>query len=105
MLTDLSIKINFKLGGTSHNIAPNGSAFHKKLFAGAREDTMIVGADVTHPQKKLQNCPSIAAVVAQHEPNSSHFYGAVRLQQGRQEVSNNVTKCFDDTKTCSTLPI
>lgn len=59
----------------------------------ARPGTMIVGADVTHPGKSLDNCPSMAAVVATNDHRSGHYLGSARLQKGKQEVSSR-TPCL-----------
>jgi Piwi domain len=54
----------------------------------ARKNTMIVGADVTHPKEGQQlNCPSIAGVVATDKDESSCYLASARLQKGKQEVS------------------
>ncbi len=81
----LSLKINFKLKGVSHKI--EHSDFHGQGISGAKLNTMIVGADVTHPGQGIDNCPSMAAVVATDDEVSSRYLGSARLQKGRQEVS------------------
>lgn len=47
---------------------------------------MVVGADVTHPQKG-SGCPSMAAVVATSDESSNQYLGSGRLQKGKDEVS------------------
>jgi Piwi domain len=85
-----NLKINSKLGGVSHRPQPSGvptSGGDRGNFL-ARINTMIVGADVTHPKEGLeQNCPSIAGVVATDEANSSRYLGSARLQKAKQEVN------------------
>lgn len=75
-----SLKVNLKLGGTLHQIEG------VKNFWGAKVNTMIVGADVTHPGKS-QECPSLAGIVATQDGIHPHFLPSARLQDGKQEVS------------------
>jgi eukaryotic translation initiation factor 2C len=50
-------------------------------------NTMIVGADVTHPgQAAVEGAPSVAAVVASNDENFAHYPGSARLQIGKQEM-------------------
>lgn len=77
----ISLKINFKLGGTNHQV--------KTL--GVKKNTMIVGADVTHPRKimdpnQYEPCPSMAGVVATSDLNHAHYLASARLQKGKTEV-------------------
>ena len=56
--------------------------------SGAKKNTMIVGADITHPKEGQQDsCPSMAVVVATDQDDSSCYLGSARLQKGKQEVS------------------
>jgi hypothetical protein len=86
----LSLKINSKLKGVSHTISgsmDNKTGGHRGV-SGAKLNTIIVGADVTHPKEAQQHsCPSMAGVVATDQDNSSCYLGSARLQKGRQEVS------------------
>lgn len=50
-----SLKINFKLGGRNHDI---------KGGLGLKQNTMVVGADVTHYTSPDAGCPSLAGIVA-----------------------------------------
>jgi eukaryotic translation initiation factor 2C len=86
----LSLKINSKLKGVSHTIS--GSVDIKtgrhRGVSGAKTNTMIIGADVTHPKEGQQHiCPSMAGVVATDQDNSSCYLGSARLQKGKEEVS------------------
>lgn len=70
---NVSLKIQSKLGGVTHDV---------KLAL--EKDTMIVGADVTHPPPTrglIQ--PSIAASVAGMNSNNNKFESSIRLQEGR----------------------
>ncbi|KAI9054501.1 hypothetical protein LZ554_001659 [Drepanopeziza brunnea f. sp. 'monogermtubi'] len=83
---NICLKMNFKLKGVSHKIEPTGQrAFKPKGMTGANPRTMIMGADVTHPSKGLEDCPSMAGVVATNDDGSSCYLASARLQKGRQE--------------------
>jgi len=69
-----------KLGGVSHKIKG------LTLGCGAKPQTMIVGADVTHPGKNSDHCPSMAGIVATNDDESNHYLASARLQKGKQEV-------------------
>ena len=81
-LIETSLKINFKLGGICHALADN------RQWYGAKPNTMIVGADVTHPGRTANpTFPSLAAVVATRDERSAYYLGSARLQQKNREVS------------------
>lgn len=70
---NVALKIQSKLGGVTHNV---------KLSI--EKDTMIVGADVTHPPPTrglIQ--PSIAASVAGMNSSNNRYESNIRLQEGR----------------------
>ncbi|KXT15726.1 hypothetical protein AC579_1559 [Pseudocercospora musae] len=51
-----------------------------------QKDTIVIGADVTHPPASASpGMPSIAAVVGNTDPMFMHFPGSMRLQRARQE--------------------
>ena len=76
---NLALKFNVKSGGHNH-ILPDADI---KLL----QDTMVVGADVTHPGVSgVRHCPSIAAVVASSDKSAVSFPGSVRLQRSKQEM-------------------
>lgn len=84
LLGNLALKINMKLGGTNHTLEHKNL---KALYKGDVINTMIVGADVTHPAAhSIQGCPSIAAVTASIDGTFGQYPGTVRLQESRQEV-------------------
>lgn len=49
------------------------------------EDTIVIGADVTHPTQHAGGCPSSVAVVATTDVTSHQYLGSARLQSSRQE--------------------
>ncbi|KAF7937288.1 uncharacterized protein EAE98_001602 [Botrytis deweyae] len=88
ILDNLSLKANFKLGGTNHIIGDVKEP--SKLIRSIRNDSlMIVGADVSHPGKGLDpECPSIAGVVASFDSKFCHFAASARLQPNNEEEEN-----------------
>ncbi|CAG8983838.1 hypothetical protein HYALB_00005476 [Hymenoscyphus albidus] len=86
MSANLCLKLNAKLKGVNHQLRRNVTAVDK--FYGATEvpkNTMLVGADVTHPKNGDDGCPSIAGIVATDDPNSGNYLASAILQRGTQE--------------------
>lgn len=75
------MKINFKLGGTNHVLVDRNNT--RIEWYGARNRTMIVGADVTHSATG----PSLAGIVATYHPHNGQYLGSARIQSTRTEVS------------------
>ena len=87
--TNLSLKINSKLGGINQVIDPSVKS---PVF---REPTIVFGADVTHPSPTENGIPSIAAVVASMDANATKSQARVRAQRhekghGAQEIINDL---------------
>ena len=83
--SNISLKINAKLGGINHVI---DSSVKSPVF---REPAIIFGADVTHPSLIENGIPSIAAVVASMDANATKYCARVRAQRhekqgGAQEI-------------------
>ncbi|KAF7901748.1 uncharacterized protein EAF01_007047 [Botrytis porri] len=84
VISNISLKINFKLGGVSHFL--NDGAGQRILWAGAKANTMIVGADVSHAGKgRDATCPSMAGVVATFDQQCSKYSASARLQENNTE--------------------
>ncbi|KAJ8065322.1 hypothetical protein OCU04_006012 [Sclerotinia nivalis] len=84
VISNISLKINFKLGGTSHFLKTQ--APESILWAGAKPNTMIVGADVSHAGKGRDTaCPSMAVVVATYDERCSQYLASARLQENNIE--------------------
>ena len=87
--TNISLKINSKLGGINHIIDPS---VRSPAFT---EPTIVFGADVTHPSSTETGTPSIAAVVASMDQHASKYQARVRAQRhekggGAQEIINDL---------------
>jgi hypothetical protein len=78
---NLALKFNVKTGGRNHTLPKEKLA---RLHTGG--DTIIFGADVTHPSPgSVRHCPSIAAVVATTDKDPTVYVGEPRLQTSKQE--------------------
>jgi eukaryotic translation initiation factor 2C len=84
--SNISLKANLKFAGENHQLESNKlDAF---LGLERRKNTVILGADVTHPSKGGKGAsPSIACVVGSNDSNFMNYPGSMRLQTGGQEVS------------------
>ena len=83
-LGNIALKANLKTGGRNHELG-GGDA-----LGVLGTDSMVLGADVTHPTAKVsvKHTPSIAAVVGSFENTYSLYPGGLSLQKSRQEVTN-----------------
>lgn len=81
-MANIMMKLNLKATGSNHTIN-NGK------LAGIMADTLVLGADVTHPNgSSILGCPSIAAIVGSVDNHAGRFLGSMRLQSaGKKEVS------------------
>ncbi|KAF1918354.1 ribonuclease H-like domain-containing protein [Ampelomyces quisqualis] len=69
---NIALKINLKAGGINHTVTGIETIM---------KDTLVLGADVTHPQSNsVPGTPSIAAVVGSVTSNGGKFLGSMRLQ-------------------------
>ncbi|KAK0101471.1 hypothetical protein ONS95_006642 [Cadophora gregata] len=77
-LGNMALKINVKLRGTNHRLQCGSGLFI---------NTMVVGADVTHPGRaSADTCPSLAGVVATSDVDCVHYLASARLQINRTEA-------------------
>ncbi|KAK3058482.1 hypothetical protein LTR09_000046 [Extremus antarcticus] len=86
LYSNVAMKINLRQGGVNH--VPGTNAFVPLRVSGANSpaNTIVVGADVTHPGNgSFTATPSIAAVVGSVDDDFVVFPGSVRLQQSKKE--------------------
>ncbi|KAL8754799.1 MAG: hypothetical protein Q9184_005003 [Pyrenodesmia sp. 2 TL-2023] len=77
VLSGLCLKANMKLGGVNH-VLPKGS-----LDFIERNDTMVVGIDVTHPKiTSAMGAPSVVAMVACTDGRLAQWPAELRIQRG-----------------------
>ncbi|KAJ3006307.1 UNVERIFIED_CONTAM: hypothetical protein HDU68_004159 [Siphonaria sp. JEL0065] len=80
---NLALKINAKLGGINSFIDP----VHELGGLGlSNVPTIIMGADVTHPQYSSADPSSIAAVVGTIDERYCEYRSSVRIQNTRREI-------------------
>ncbi|ERF75533.1 hypothetical protein EPUS_08438 [Endocarpon pusillum Z07020] len=87
VIANIMQKVNVRLRGTNTVLA---NAKDPKLFT---PETMVVGADVTHPGVgSLDKCPSIAAVVCSTYTSFSHYTASLRCQGSKVERIEKFTE-------------
>lgn len=80
-------KVNVKLGGINHILAPEGSP----LDFLTSSPTMLVGIDVSHPApKSVAKAPSVVGIVASQDKNFTQWLGTTITQEGRVEMVTRV---------------
>ena len=98
IMGNIMMKVNLKMAGSNHTIQAKG--LHDCM-----RDTLILGADVTHPSAgSIAGCPSIAAIVGSVDSWAGRFLGSMRLQsQGRKEVCLRFCLRCNFANTCRSL--
>ncbi|KAF9198243.1 hypothetical protein BGZ49_001005 [Haplosporangium sp. Z 27] len=77
----ITLKINTKLGGVVSTLEPSSMPFMD------RRNTLIIGADVSHPSPgEDKTRPSIASVVASIDDTAAKFIGRIIIQDPCMEV-------------------
>lgn len=91
----IMMKVNLKGAGSNHTI--QGGKL-KNIMA----DTLVLGADVTHPSgSSILGCPLIAAIVGSVDNHAGRFLGSMRLQSaGKKEVSTFTSNFFLSADSC-----
>ena len=88
---NIALKLNIKGERDTHRIdrsaIPELYGSGPVALAHQPANTIVLGADVTHPMGHCAPaCPSIAAVVGSVDDDFGQFPGSMRLQRSRQEV-------------------
>ncbi|KAF7503682.1 hypothetical protein GJ744_003360 [Endocarpon pusillum] len=87
VIANIMQKVNVRLRGINTVLA---NAEDPKLFT---RETMVVGADVTHPGVgSLDKCPSIAAVVCSTSAFFGHYTASLRCQGSKVERIETFTE-------------
>ncbi|KAI4615118.1 hypothetical protein J4E83_006842 [Alternaria metachromatica] len=77
-MANIAMKANLKMAGINHSTP----GLDKDL-----SNTLILGADCTHPGSgALAGSPSVAAVVGSLEANGGRFRGKLKLQRPKEEI-------------------
>ncbi|KAJ1971850.1 hypothetical protein H4R33_007142, partial [Dimargaris cristalligena] len=83
-MANVALKVNVKLGGVNSYLEPRDTPFL------AREPTMVIGADVTHPGPGNTTDPSIAAVICSMDSRMTKFKSQVSPLPPRTEIIANL---------------
>lgn len=84
------LKVNLKMGGVNTSLIANGieNSEVRKLLS---SETMIIGADVTHPGPgSMKGTNSIAAVVGSIEEIFSQYPASFHCQESKKEMISNL---------------
>ncbi|KAI9194708.1 hypothetical protein LWI28_008483 [Acer negundo] len=93
---NVALKINVKVGG--RNTVLN-DAVMRRIPHVSDSPTIIIGADVTHPQPGEDSSPSIAAVVASMDwPEVTKYRGLVSAQTHRDEIIKDLYTSTQDAQ-------
>ncbi|KAJ3263307.1 eukaryotic translation initiation factor 2C, 2 [Chytriomyces hyalinus] len=90
---NLALKINAKLGGVNSYVDP----INELGGLGASQvPTMIMGADVTHPQYSSSDPSSIAALVGTVDARFCEYRSTVRIQNSKREIMQDLESMTRD---------
>ncbi|XP_065361713.1 protein argonaute-2 [Calliphora vicina] len=81
VFSNILLKVNGKLNGTNHKIAPERDL---NLLAPIK-NVMYLGADVTHPSPDQRHIPSVVGVAASHDAHGACYNCQYRLQRSTVE--------------------
>ncbi|KAJ3321941.1 hypothetical protein HDU76_013990 [Blyttiomyces sp. JEL0837] len=84
---NLALKINAKLGGVNSYIDPVNELGG---LGASGIPTMLMGADVTHPQHGAADPSSIAAVVGTVDDRYCEYRSSIRVQNSRREILSDL---------------
>ena len=87
-ISNILLKINTKFKGINNLIADADKVDIMK------KRTMIIGADVTHPDAGDKISTSIAAITASFDPDHWFYYPCIRVQYGYSEIINETKDMF-----------
>lgn len=88
---NILLKVNGKLDGVNHTFAP----MCKPKILRDNRPVMIMGADVTHPGPTAGNMPSVAAVIASHDPRAFQYNLCLRLQKPSEDKKQSIEYIID----------
>ncbi|KAI1700368.1 piwi domain-containing protein [Ditylenchus destructor] len=80
---NIFLKLNAKTGGVNNYVPANFNGWNK--FTNAKEPTLFIGIDVTHPAPGDSEFPSISAVVGNIDVMATKYTASVRTQFSRTE--------------------
>lgn len=85
-------KVNMKIGGINHILAPKGNPLEFLITS-----TMLVGIDVSHPTyTSMRKAPSVVGLVASVDDKFAQWLGTTRLQEGRVEMVASIGELMSE---------
>ena len=82
---NIGLKYNLESEHDNHHLQ-HESLNHLRRSPNGAANTIVLGADVTHPEKEAHKAaPSIASVVGSTDDNFVHFPGSMRFQRDKKE--------------------
>ncbi|KAK0908138.1 hypothetical protein LTR57_016949 [Friedmanniomyces endolithicus] len=104
LFTNLALKFNVKLRGQNHQVSSVTGRNTVPAFAALEKDeTIVIGADVSHAPTQMNHCPSVAAVVGSLDGDYANFGGSMRLQASKQEVIEDLADMVKERVIAYTL--
>lgn len=100
-MSGIALKLSLKLGNWNWEISADGLkqylTTNNGVGSSARLDTLILGADVTHPSAgSSEVCPSVAAVVGSVDWACGVMPGSMRRQTGRVEMIEDLQSMVEE---------
>ncbi|GBB99127.1 hypothetical protein RclHR1_03420010 [Rhizophagus clarus] len=87
---NVCLKMNVKIGGMNSFVVPEHVPFL------AKEPTILIGADVSHPAPDDNEGPSFAALCGSVDPRGSRYAASIRIQTGRYEIIVDLANMVKD---------
>lgn len=98
-MSGVALKLNLKLGNWNWEACGDLGEIRNYISQsrGARLNTLILGADVTHPgPNSVEGCPSVAAVVGNVDLVCGRMPGSMRYQLGRVEMIEKLGEMVEE---------
>ena len=96
-MSGVALKLNIKLGNWNWEVSNNEIVPHLRGYQGTRLNTMVLGADVTHPSMaSVPGTPSIAAVVGSVDLICGRMPGSMRCQPSRTELIEKLSEMVEE---------
>lgn len=98
-MAGVALKLNLKLGNWNWEACGDLGEIRNYIShrVGARLNTLILGADVTHPgPNSVEGCPSVAAVVGNVDLVCGRMPGSMRYQLGRVEMIEKLGEMVEE---------
>ncbi|KAF1350776.1 ribonuclease H-like domain-containing protein, partial [Delphinella strobiligena] len=98
-MSGIALKLNLKLGNWNWETGGDQGEIRNYIWnnQGGRLNTLVLGADVTHPGPgSVEGCPSVAAVVGNVDLVCGRMPGSMRYQAGRVEMIEKLGEMVEE---------